>query len=120
MDKNQKLYDPAALSEKPLAKVGTRIDAEITKINSGKLGDYISEEILDKWENGDAEALAIEIFATCTDGSIRRKTMQVPETDQVHPNSNLAKWRNAYGDYPHIGQKIFLTADMKGFYQFQK
>lgn len=111
-------YDAAALRERPMPKVGQRIEAEITDIKSGKLGELIPAEVLAKWENGDAEAPAIEVVAQCTDGSIRRRTVQVPTDNQVHPNSNLAKWRNAYGDFPHVGQKVYLTADLKGFFQF--
>ncbi len=119
MNGQTKIYNAEALSDKPIPKVGTRVEAEITDIKSDRLGNLIPKEILDKWENGDADAPAIEVVAQCADGSIRRRTIQVPEDDKVHPNSNLAKWRNAYGDFPHIGQKVYLTADVKGFFQFQ-
>ena len=120
MEKTQtKIYDSAALTERPMPKVGQRIDAEVTDIKSGRLGDLIPADILAKWENGDADANAIEVVAQCDDGSMRKRTIQVPADDQVHPKSNLAKWRNAYGDFPHVGQKVYLTADAKGFFQFQ-
>lgn len=113
-----KLYDPNALVERPMPKVGDRMEATITDIKSDKLGNLIPPEILVKWESGDANAPAIEIVAECSDGAIRRRTIQLPVDNQVHPNSNLAKWRNSYGSFPSVGQKVFLLADTKGFYQF--
>lgn len=114
-----KMYDPNALSERPMPEAGDKIKAEVTDIKPGKLGELISADVLAKWDNADPEAPAIEIVAQCEDGSIRRRTIQVPVDDRVHPSSNLAKWKNAYGAYPSVGQRVYLLADAKGFYQFQ-
>lgn len=114
-----KIYDPNAMTEKPLPKVGDKVEGSVTDIKSGRLGDLIPADVLAKWENADPEAPAIEIVAQLDDGSIRRRTVQIPSDDKVHPQSNLAKWRKAYGAYPSVGQRIYLLADAQGFYQFQ-
>lgn len=114
-----KIYDPKGFTEKPVPPVGTKIEAKVTQVTTGRLGELIPAEILAKWKNGDPESPAIEVVALCSDGSIRRRTIQLPEANEVHPQSNLGKWKAAYGKYPQVGQKIFLCTDEKGFYQFQ-
>lgn len=110
-------YNPDVLQTKQLPKAGDRVDAEITEINSGKIGDFVDKDVLEKWRNADAESPAVEIVAKA-EGFSRRKAMNMPADGQVHPQSNLAKWKKHYGDYPRVGQKIYLIADEEGFYQF--
>lgn len=122
MKKNQELkteqrtYDPNAYSIKAMAK---QIDAVVTDIKQDKLANLVPYEVLAKWKNVDSESLGIEIVAECSDGVIRRRTIQLPTTEEIHPSSNLARWRLKYGSFPVVGQKVILDLDDKGFYQFR-
>ena len=116
-EKNQKLtYDPSALIKKDIP---ARIEATVEEVNVSTLGELLSPDVLEKWNNADPNAPAIEVVARCSDGSVRRRTMQLPVDQKVHPSSNLAAWRVAYKAYPHVGQQIYLNADHRGFYQFE-
>lgn len=111
-------YNPQGYSEKPMPMIGSKMKAEVTDIKQGRLGELISPEVLKGWRNSDPESPAIEIVALLEDGSIRRRTIVLPTETEVHPQSNLGKWRTIFGEYPSVGQKVYLVADVKGFYQF--
>lgn len=111
------MYDPKKYKDKKLPRAGDRIDAVVTDIRSGKLSDFVTAEILSTWKC-DPKANAIEVSAKLDDGYVRKRTIIVPSDDQVHPKSNIAKWKKTYGKYPEVDQKIFLVADDEGYYQF--
>lgn len=112
------MYDMNNLKEKEMPKAGTKIDAKVTEIKSGVLGDFIEQSVLDTWKNANANDPAIEIHATTSEGFIRKRTLPTPKNEEVYPSSNLGKWKKTYGQYPHEGQEIYLIADGEGFYQF--
>lgn len=111
-------YNPEEFKEKKVPKAGDRINAKVTEVKSGKLGDFVEKDALANWKNADPESPAIEIIATTEEGHERKRTIPVPADGEVHPQSNLAKWKKSYGAYPSEGQEIFLIADGDGWYQF--
>jgi hypothetical protein len=111
-------YNPDVLQAKVMPKPGERTNATITEIKTGKLGEFVDKDVLSTWKNADPESPVIEISASIGDSMTRKKIIHVPPSGQVHPLSNLAKWKKTYGDYPRQGQQVFLVADEEGFYQF--
>lgn len=109
-------YDPNAYKEK---EVQPTVKATVSEIKEGILSEFVDEQSLAKWKNADPAAPAIHIIAETEDGVIRRRTISLPEENEIHPSSNLAAWKRAYGDYPHVGQAIELDADEQGWYQFR-
>lgn len=112
-------YNPTRYTEKQLPKEGETMPATVTDIKEGTLGDFIPEEALAKWDNANAADRAIQISALTQTGEIRKRVVQLPETEEIHPRSNLARWKANYGDYPKIGQEIVLIADKDGWFQFK-
>jgi hypothetical protein len=111
-------YEPDKFVERKSARSGERVDAVVVDIKSGKLSDFISIDTLKTWKNADPNAAAIEIIAETKDGLKRKRTVPTPKDNSIHPKSNLAAWRKIYGDYPKVNQKIFLVADVDGWFQF--
>lgn len=114
------MYDKEKLEEKPVPEAGDKIKATVIQIDEGKLKDFIDEESLTKWQNATGEEPAIHIIVETEEGEVRKKTIQVPTDNKVHPSSNLGKWKTGFKDYPFVGQKIYLLADAQGFFQFPK
>lgn len=108
-------YNPDAYSVKDIPK---KMSAVVKDVKNGTLGELVTPTALAKWKNADESAPAIEIVAELSDGSLRRRVIQLPLENDIHPSSNLAQWKKIFGGYPKVGQKIELTADEKGFYQF--
>ena len=112
------MYDPNKLKNKKIPEAGSKIKATISEIKSGKLGELLDNEVLKSWKNSSPEDDGIEIIATTEDGQERKRTFKLPVDNEVHPQSNLAKWKKITGKYPEKGQVIELIADENGFYQF--
>lgn len=110
------MYNPERYKEKELLAEGTEVKAIVEEIQVGKLTDFVQN--IENWK-AEPTAQAILIRARATDGQVRSRTMLLPEDDEIHPQSNLAKWRKKYGDFPKEGQEIVLVADKDGFLQFE-
>jgi hypothetical protein len=52
----------------------------------------------------------IEIGIQRTDNNIiaHHIFIKLPDNDEINSNSHLAKWKNYFGEYPYINQKVFL------------
>lgn len=112
------VYDHTQMKEKPLPKAGTQEHGKVTVVEEGTLADFIDKEVLKKWEGSDKDDKALKVTFE-SDNIKKDKVMTLPKTDEgVSPRSIMGKWKKAYGDYPHVGQEIFLTADADGYYQF--
>jgi hypothetical protein len=112
------MYNPNEFVEKKVLKPGTTITAKVTDIKKGVLSDFMAAEVLAKWENTTPDAACIEVTATTADGFSRKKILPLPLTNEIHPKSNLAKWKKLFGAYPEEHQEIYLIADGEGYYQF--
>ena len=113
------MYDPAKLSVKKLPIAGTRTEAVVSRIEEGRLGDFVSAEALTKWDNPNPDAKSIRVTATNQDGVKADKIMSLPsEGNEVHPRSALGSWDRVYGGFPRVGQKVILLADENGYYRF--
>jgi hypothetical protein len=112
-------YNPAALKEAEVPMPGTTMPGQVTKITEGQLGDFIKPEIIKaKWGEAKPEDNYIEIEATTDDGTMRKCLLSLPKENSVHPTSNLGKWNTAYRGYPKVGQRIYFTANTKGWWDF--
>lgn len=111
-------YDPKKLQEKVLPNEGDRVEATVTEIHEGKLGDLVDGEVLSEWKNADPDSKAIEVVARGDEGAMARRILQVPHDGFVNPRSNMGKWKTIYGEYPHMNQRVTLMADKKGYFRF--
>ena len=111
-------YDPDVLQARVLPKIGERINGTVSAIETGKIADLIGHEALQEWRNIKADDPAIRVAVKLSDGTTMRKTMTMPPENQVHPKSNMAKWKKIYGGYPRVGQEVFLIANEEGYYEF--
>jgi hypothetical protein len=112
-------YNPESFVEKKTPEIGDKKKAKVVEIKQGKLGELLERDVLERWKDADPEEQAIEVTAELENGMTRKKTITLPMGQEVHPKSNLGKWKKVYGDYPKVDQEIFLIADADGFYQFQ-
>lgn len=53
------------------------------------------------------------LFVRCENGATM--VINMPESKRIAPNSNLALWKNTYGDYPKEGQEVTTKTDDRGF-----
>jgi hypothetical protein len=111
-------YNPSEFVEKKVVKPGTSMQGKVTDIKKDVLRNLVSAEVLPKWDKTSPDAECIEITAVTTDGISRKRIMPLPIGNEIHPKSNLAKWKKAYGAYPEVGQEIYFIADGDGYFQF--
>lgn len=113
------VYDPKKFKEIEMPKIGTSIKGKVTDLNEGILRDFLSPDILEKWDKSDPESKQLEVVILLENGQTRKKLVALPDDGQVFPSSNMGKWKKTFGAYPHIGQEVFLIVDAEGFPQFK-
>jgi len=102
---------------------GTRVDGVVINIRKGLIKDLLPDGVADKWDNADSEAIEVEVeYEYKGRNYTKRKLMSLPQSflqnKEVSKKANISKWKKSYGDYPKIGQKVFLIADGDGYFQF--
>lgn len=113
-------YDHTAYAEGKGAEPGTRLDATINLIEEGVLGAFVDGEIAKTWKDFNAAQPAIRVNATGTDGRKFMQTISLPsDPKSVHVKSKMAKWKKAYGAFPHKDQKVYLISNSDGYFRFQ-
>lgn len=112
-------YEPEKLKEVELPKVGTQIKGVVSELTEGKLKEFLSAEVLEKWDKSNPDSNQLEVIVELENGQIRKKLIAMPEGVDVFPNSNMGKWKKTFGAYPHKGQEVFLIVDSEGFPQFK-
>lgn len=114
------VYNTTKFVEKKLPKPGTKQEGKIIEINEGKLKDFITPEVLIKWEDSSGNEIYIQIVMELEDGIKITKLISLPLNDEVHPKSGLGIWKKQFGDYPKVGQEIFALADSEGRFLIPK
>ena len=118
---NEKMvYDTKKFVEKKLPKAGTKQEGKIIEIVEGKLKDFITIEVLAKWENSTGNESYIQIVMQLDDDTRITKLISLPINGEVHPKSSMGIWKKQFGDYPKVGQEIFALADSEGRYTIPK
>ena len=113
------LYQPELLELGTLPKPGDRKEAVITSIECDKLKNFLTKEVLEKsWPTESWDRTYLQITCQYDGGVDKSILMGKPKGTSVSPRSKLAKWKKAYGDWPTVGQKVYLLADGNGYYQF--
>jgi hypothetical protein len=113
-------YDHTAFAEGKGAEPGTKLDAEVTLVEEAVLGAFVDAEIGKTWKDFNPAQPAIRITATATDGRKFMQTISLPaDPKSVHVKSKMAKWRKAYGEFPHKSQKVYLISNSDGFFRYQ-
>ena len=88
------------------------VEGNISKIEVGKIGDWIPVDKLKKKEQADRDAIQVHIDTP--DGYPIRKVLTV----SAHPNSALQRYLVKYGVYPKVGGVFPLEYDRKsGFWE---
>lgn len=83
---------------------GTQFDATVTKIEIGRVGEFIKSQNAEKWDNIDSKCTNLTIEAN--DVSFTKIITLPPEGNKAHPKSNFAKYVNLYKQAPFVGQKV--------------
>jgi len=108
-------------ADEVMPKTGDKADGVVIAIKRGKVKELLPEELLEKWKSDhEAEAIEVEVeYAWQNNTYTKRKILTLPNGDIISRKSNLYKWKKAFGDYPRIGQKIYLIADGEGYFQIK-
>ena len=100
---------------------GDKAEGVVIDIRRGKIKELLPEEVLEKWRS-DPEQEAIEVIVEYAWSGMhwqKRKILTLPTGEVISKKSNLYKWKKAFGDYPKIGQRVFLIADSEGYFQLK-
>lgn len=112
------IYQPELLELGELVKPGARKEGVVTNIVLGKLTEFIDQSHIDKWPEDKRNDLYLNITCEYDGGTQKSVLISKPKGFTVNPRSKLAKWKKMYGDWPQIGQKVYLLADGDGYFQF--
>jgi len=101
------------------AKPGDKADAVVVSVVKGKLADFLSSEALQKWNADPGQpAVQVTVEGEAQGFKVREsKILTLPNDGIIRKNSNLYKWKKLFGDYPHVGQKVFLIANSEGYFK---
>lgn len=105
------------LSPKP----GDKAEGVVIDLRKGKIKELLPEEVLEKWKT-DPEVEAVEVVIEYEWNGMhwtKKKLLTLPQGDVISKKSNLYKWKKTFGDYPRIGQRVFLIADSEGYFQIK-
>lgn len=96
---------------------GTKGEDVVERIETGTLASLTGAlwEKYNKDKDQDPETPAIKVFGKTG----ANKMIRLPEGKEYHPKSTFGLWVAAYGKPPHVGQKIDLIADSKGYWQIR-
>lgn len=95
-------------------KPGERFKGVISKIEDGKLGEFIPQETLDKWENADPEQPVFNAHIESASGIKFTKTFSKPTGEKIVPQSNIAKFQLKFGALKK-GAEVETIVNHKGF-----
>ena len=113
------VYDGTKLVDKELPKAGTQKAGKISKIEEKTLLEAVGKDKVDKFENLEQNHPCIVVTCECDDGTKRSRMLTLPKDGfEIHPESNMGKWKKAYGGYPTTGQAVYLQATDKGWFDF--
>lgn len=107
------------------AKPGIREETTVKSLKEGKQEDFRMDgywENVKQKNNESDEDFAQRVTdakkspalnVVCANGA--NMVINLPSGETISPRSNLAKWKNTYGDYPQEGQKVTTKTDENGF-----
>lgn len=115
-------YNAEKLQEVKIPLLGDKVKGIVVKIRKDELSKLLTPEVLKKWPSSRPEDIGIQVTAQLeTIPPMENNfTMTLPKDGiSVGPNSNLRKWKKAFGNFPIEGQEVYLIADEKGRYQYK-
>ena len=108
-------YNPEELKEVKKPKPGERVDGKVSEVKEGIIRDLVDSEFHDKWKESLDDA-AIQVVCEASNGENVRSMIVLPKDGQkVHFRSKLANWKEAFGDYPTVGQDVYLNYNSEGW-----
>jgi len=102
---NEELQKVYSELEKQMKLRRQRAEGTIVDVQVGRLCDFIPKARLRNPDRGDLKA--IQLIVQTPDQLRVKKAMVL----SCHPNSALMKYRQKFGKFPEIGDKIELTYD---------
>lgn len=111
--------DWSEYSEVEPAKPGDKVEAVVVDILKGKLGEFLNPEQLEKWRGDPSQPCIQVVVEGKAQGYVVRESriLTLPQDKKIRKNSNLYKWKKLFGDYPSVGQRVFLIADSEGYFR---
>lgn len=100
-------------------EAGNKRLAVVISVAQGKVGDFISQSTLAKWENPDPNAPAINVTVESKSGDevvTVEQCVNLPQGNLVSEKMNLGKWIERYKGAPEIGQKVEIIVNPKGYW----
>lgn len=117
-------YEPKKYINKPVEEKGTQTKGKVINVEEGTLSSFIEPKILkEHFKNATPQDACIRVtFELRNEEKTRmERTLTLPkESNEVHPSSNLGKWKKVFGDYPHKEQDMYVEADGKGYFNIPK